>query len=821
MNVQRQVQAKPNAGSNVGSSTGLVLQRKCACGGTPGPTGECASCKKKREASTGAGALQKQSLTIGDPRDALEQEADRVADAIVGGKHTAQPSGISFASIPASRMQREDAPKEKSNEEKYVDAAKKVGEAFLQTPLGKELKDKLLNDPLVKGAKETAEGFIATLSGKIITGTVAAGTITALAATHKSLPIAIPEIPLDMIKPGLKVQLTYEGPVDQPTKAMVSFSYEFGAGDKKSKPATSESEQFRAETARMAAEQEKFREGLKSPDEKRLERDAMMRWSQQRLGLPTNPFRLPGLQPRQGTDAPKKKEDTPTVRRKATSETTSSSDAPPIVNEVLQSTGQPLNAETRAYFEPRFAHDFSGVRVHTDAKAAESARAVNANAYAVGRNIVFGAGRFDPAGLEGRRLIAHELTHVVQQGGSGKKKNTDGLIPDQTLSRGFLHLNDSESLDKPVLQRQPSSMSAISQQERARLKINVTPITIGQSIINEVFTLNARGNPGTTYNPTGGVMSFGSNIAGNLNRGLQSIGGYLQNQTNSLPLNSTINVSLDLTAFSGPNGIFRFTWFEHTENRVTSNVMLIELIGTTAPIQTVNVVPSGTFSVSGHSFRLGGTWTNGEFGQLQHALGLMRASALTDADGLTFRRLGGSPTIEAGHYDQTSDTVELYDNAFPNASLRLGNVEIGELTVLHEVGHALDLRKLERAWRTFDSGGQTRAGQRTLLSTRSESGSRYVSTPNSFDVDLNLQRSAATDGDFRRAVRTDGVRLDTTRRTLATGGTAKLNHGITDYSDTDFQELFAESFAMFVADPNTLQLLRPATFRFFDNRFQP
>ena len=89
--------------------------------------------------------------------------------------------------------------------------------------------------------------------------------------------------------------------------------------------------------------------------------------------------------------------------------------APSIVDEVIRSPGQPLDPPTRAFMEPRFGHDFSQVRIHTDAKAAESARAVNALAYTVGRDVVFGAGKYAPQSHEGRRLMAHELTHVVQQ----------------------------------------------------------------------------------------------------------------------------------------------------------------------------------------------------------------------------------------------------------------------------------------------------------------------------------------------------------------------------------------------------------------------
>ena len=91
--------------------------------------------------------------------------------------------------------------------------------------------------------------------------------------------------------------------------------------------------------------------------------------------------------------------------------------APPIVHEVLRSSGQPLDAASRAFFEPRFGRGFGEVRVHTDARAAESARAVGAVAYTVGANLVFDAGRYAPGSAEGRRLLAHELAHVVQQDG--------------------------------------------------------------------------------------------------------------------------------------------------------------------------------------------------------------------------------------------------------------------------------------------------------------------------------------------------------------------------------------------------------------------
>jgi len=103
-----------------------------------------------------------------------------------------------------------------------------------------------------------------------------------------------------------------------------------------------------------------------------------------------------------------------TLQRRAPSQA-ERTEVPPIVHEVLRSPGDPLDAAPRAVMEQRFGHDFSQVRVHTDARAVESVQAVNALAYTVGRHVVFGAGRYAPRTGEGQRLLAHELTHVVQQ----------------------------------------------------------------------------------------------------------------------------------------------------------------------------------------------------------------------------------------------------------------------------------------------------------------------------------------------------------------------------------------------------------------------
>jgi hypothetical protein len=87
--------------------------------------------------------------------------------------------------------------------------------------------------------------------------------------------------------------------------------------------------------------------------------------------------------------------------------------APPIVHEVLGSSGAPLSTGVQLDMERRLGHHFGDVRIHTGDRAAESAAAVHAHAYTVGRQIVFGSGEFDPTSSSGRRLLAHELTHAA------------------------------------------------------------------------------------------------------------------------------------------------------------------------------------------------------------------------------------------------------------------------------------------------------------------------------------------------------------------------------------------------------------------------
>jgi len=195
-------------------------------------------------------------------------------------------------------------------------------------------------------------------------------------------------------------------------------------------------------------------------------------------------------------------------------------DVPLIVHDVLRSPGRPLDSGTRAFFEPRFGQDFSAVRVHTDAKAAESARAVNALAYTVGRDVVFGGGQYTPETTGSRNLIGHELTHVVQQRGAPGLSSPEQLrvdAPDSMLER------EAHRVGQGVFSRgtslgSPSSTEPAALRVSAQLLSRADPTTVG-------YTMALGGVPRTgiqfwPVTPTdtvvgpvttqGGVLSSGS-----------------------------------------------------------------------------------------------------------------------------------------------------------------------------------------------------------------------------------------------------------------------------------------------------------------------
>jgi Domain of unknown function (DUF4157) len=372
-------------------------------------------------------------LRIHPPGDVYEREADRVSDSIVEGSSGPVSSLTSTLSIQRDDTSAPPSPPS-DTAAKLKQAATKTSDALRQTNAGKQLETE---------AAKLGKDFLSTLEGKVIASTVVAGVLAAIVATDSELPAQPPEIPLDWIAPGLKGKLTYEGKVREPSKVFVTFTFTPGEGEgKKHEP--SQIEQFRASTARMAAEYEKFRRGFsytagsEQDQDAKAEQQALQHWAAAQLGiekpLPSpspktatfardawkdvwdNYFRLRRSNqflPASGQPVEISAPSAPPVQRKETAP--GSAAVGPNVEEVLRSPAPPLDSDTRQRMEGSFGRDFSQVRVHTGPTAAGSAESINARAYTVGRDIVFGSSQYAPGTREGTRLLAHELTHVVQQ----------------------------------------------------------------------------------------------------------------------------------------------------------------------------------------------------------------------------------------------------------------------------------------------------------------------------------------------------------------------------------------------------------------------
>ena len=358
-----------------------------------GPAGECAECRRK-------GLALQTKLTVNKPGDKYEQEADRIAAAVVSGEKMTEDAPLNAAPL-LQRKEGSAGPSAtpKSNKDKYLEALKKAGDAFLRTDLGKRIK---------KGVDDVGKAFLNTLPGKIITGTAAAGALTAIVATNSELPMQLPEIPLDKLVPGLSLKFTYEGRVQwPPSKVMISFKYRFDPWKRqKRKSAESEAEKRKKAQVRERKERLELLEPDRPPD---------WYWRMRRPNPPSPPY-LPELKEKPAAlPLGTRQEEEETLQKKEMSGAAATPFVPHMVQNTVRSPGRPLDENSRFFMESRLGYDFSQVRVHMDRQAAESARSVNALAYTVGNHIVFGAGQFEPATKAGRQLIAHELVHTMQQ----------------------------------------------------------------------------------------------------------------------------------------------------------------------------------------------------------------------------------------------------------------------------------------------------------------------------------------------------------------------------------------------------------------------
>lgn len=317
-------------------------------------------------------------LRVGAPGDTFEQQADRVADTVAAGGRI---QGLSLSGMSIGHVQRVAAPEHRKGTGESLEAA------FLRTSLGRRIAREH-----GRQGRGPHEGPEAARTG-MVEGPEATYVVESLATALGSLPARIPEIALDSVSPGLRVRVSYHGSPERPTQGRVSIVGGVPETTRASAPAATRSQAAPAKTKMQA----------------------------------TDPHGTHQLQAHQAHSAHAHAA-TPSAEGKAAREETvvqrKVDPAAPLVadraavDSVVNRPGRPLDASTRSFMESRIGYDFSRVRVHTDGSAAASARALGAQAYTSGTTVVFGAGRFAPESSEGRRLLAHELTHVVQQDGA-------------------------------------------------------------------------------------------------------------------------------------------------------------------------------------------------------------------------------------------------------------------------------------------------------------------------------------------------------------------------------------------------------------------
>jgi hypothetical protein len=599
---------------------------------------------------------------------------------------------------------------------------------------------------------------------------------------------------------------------------------------------------------------------------------------------------------------------TPSIQRFTGQSTGDQGTAPPSIDRVLASSGRPLDPAVQQDMGQRFGHDFSQVRVHTGSAAEQSAADVGANAYTVGASIVFGADRYVPSSAQGRKLIAHELVHVVQQERNyhcglqrdlalptlpkwTAAKLTAKQIEDAIAFNGSLfripetlsQIRDVIGIDRKPAQSDkelalavgrwqamhglaqdgrldPATVDSIAKELKAeqanlirwssggpspastppdpkagaasldampaatkqRVQVVTAAVALERSVIDSIFTVPRPGATQSTFS-SGLNEIFGAGIPDNAKKALGNLAGYLMrfdatkpdgSKTKALASDSTITLEISLRPHLNFAGLLRFSRIADTSNTSAPDRLIIELIRELPPMNTkmLDLEPAltGNFTVDGVTFTAGAGWRQDTSTLLRKSLLLLPSAALTAGSGLTFVQSGAGSAAEAGNYNPDSDTVTIHDNAFRDSNVRAGDLPEAVATIAHEIGHALDLRPLQAAWNTASAAGTVQSWA-ALPASRSLSGSRWRALPGSKnEFERGGEKGATVDTGFRQAATADGFKV---------GTSASISGGVTDYGNTNWEEAFAEAFALYATDPALLKSLRPKTHEYFAKRY--
>lgn len=500
--------------------------------------------------------------------------------------------------------------------------------------------------------------------------------------------------------------------------------------------------------------------------------------------------------------------------------------------------------------------DFADVRVHTDTAAAESARGLTAYAYTVGTHIVFGDGQYRPGTDAGQRLIAHELAHTVQQRKSGPARvqaqgppgswrvDPDemeaGAAADRVPRRapwaefsdtdvtrlldcvkelGPLHRADCYDI---VLGHRLAGETLASQPAAARRDLEIRNIRFGVDWAAALGQYFGAKPPPVPALATGQKVDVASSVDPGLAAGARMAGTFMltqmiQGNLTGIAPNDVVNV-----AIPAAGQVFRFV-------RIGATALLIEQVGPIIAAQaTVANTPvvDRTFTVSGRTYQLDTNWLADDLARVTAALARFPESVLPPLP-TTFKRAAtfdcppdtptcdpATPAKHTYNYAAARHEITFYDTAFTNLATdarRVGTWPWLYGLVAHEVGHAHDKEVLAKAYAAYkrsSAAGRAQA-ERRLLNTRSGSGVHLtVTTTATGTRTFSEAAEPARDSVYRKAAIADGLQVG-----------PPLSHGLSDYSEKSWQENYAESFAVYVDDPELLRDLRPTVYAYFAARF--
>jgi hypothetical protein len=341
--------------------------------------------------------------------------------------------------------------------------------------------------------------------------------------------------------------------------------------------------------------------------------------------------------------------------------------------------------------------------------------------------------------------------------------------------------------------------------------------------------------PGATGARTHGTVApaptYGAGIPATLQPVLMSVLGHLLG--GALPQNSTSAVLLDLTPYGGSSRVYRFTHVMSGDPPAPS--YFIEDIGAeaaapTAPADATAAFPRGRFDA--HSFTAPAN-DRGFEAVIRAAVEMVPDALLTMIDGVGFLRAATDPHDAAtgGRYDHQAHTVTIFDPGMSQTTARFGDPgaaggAVGPRlrVILHELGHAIDEASLRRAWRTRETARQ--AVETRFSQYRQDDGS--YSFPGNLQGEFNRMSAAATTADTAYTTTrsasghtfdggdTAATATDFTRAVAADGSVTPTAYAESQRGeDHHLRETYAETFAMFIVEPQTLRALRPSVYAYF------